>query len=206
MSGAAALTELGVRVRHWPTRCTAAGGPVYQTTAALQLRGLAYRPASSGGWQLGVVAYRRSAGGWHSVRSDRYLQGCGVLACRYCACAGVCCQRPCLVHPARVACLLGQVPAGTWCLGSPVLRPHRRVLPAAVYGPPSKGGHVRSTRRSGGRFAPPSRTELDLRHAAIRQALWTYARECPWSCPESCLWACQVSVSSFGYSNVQTQR
>ena len=92
-----------MRVRHWPTRCAAAGGPVYQTTAAPQLRGLAYRPASSGGWQPGVVACQRSAGGRHSVRSDRHLQACGVLARRYCACAGVCCRRPCLVHPARVA-------------------------------------------------------------------------------------------------------
>ena len=32
VSGAAALTELDMRVRHWPTRCTAAGGPEYQTT------------------------------------------------------------------------------------------------------------------------------------------------------------------------------
>ena len=31
------------------------------------------------------------------------------------------------------------MPAGAWCLGVPVLRPHGRVLPAAVYGPPSKG-------------------------------------------------------------------
>ena len=93
-----------MRVRHWPTRCAAAGGPVYQTTAAPQLRGLAYRPASSGGWQPGVVACQRSAGGRHSVRSDRHLQACGVLARRYCACAGVCCRRPCLVHPARLAC------------------------------------------------------------------------------------------------------
>ena len=49
-----------------------------------------------------------------------------------------------------------------------------------------------------GRFGPPSRSELDWRHAAICQELWTYARECPWSYPESCLWACQVSVSCLG--------
>ena len=30
--GAAALTELDMRVRHWLTRCAAAGGPEYQTT------------------------------------------------------------------------------------------------------------------------------------------------------------------------------
>ena len=39
-----------------------------------------------------------------------------------------------------MACPLGQVPAGAWCLGSPVLRPHGRVLQAAVSAPLSKGG------------------------------------------------------------------
>ena len=49
-----------------------------------------------------------------------------------------------------------------------------------------------------GRFGPRSRSELDWRHAAICQALCTYAGECPWSCPESCLRVCQVNVSCLG--------
>ena len=32
VSGAAALTELDMRVHPWPTRCAAVGGPEYQTT------------------------------------------------------------------------------------------------------------------------------------------------------------------------------
>ena len=58
-----------------------------------------------------------------------------------CAAGGhVCSTQQGWLHPARVGCPLGQVPAGAWCLGAPVLRLHRRVLPVAVSGPPSKGG------------------------------------------------------------------
>ena len=67
--------------------------------SALQLRGLAYRPASSGGWH-GRVLWPTS-----TVLED------GIVA-----------------------------PAGLWCPGSPVLCLHRRVLPAAMSAPPSKGG------------------------------------------------------------------
>ena len=89
VSGAAALTELDMRVHHWPTRCAAAGGPEYQTTVH----------CSSGGWP-GRVLWPTSA-----------VLEAGIVA-----------------------------PAGLWCLGSPVLRLHRRVLPVAMSVPPSKGG------------------------------------------------------------------
>ena len=61
--------------------------------------------------------------GW-AVHSDKCLQVRGVLARRYCARTGVCCRRPCLVHPARWACMVYQqgdqcsgMPGGSWRRG-----------------------------------------------------------------------------------------
>ena len=126
MSGAAALTELGVRVRHWPTRCSyvvwhiglpvpGAGSRVLWPTSAVLEAGIVsartgtYRLVVS--WLAGTVPVQACAAGGHvwftqqgwPVRSDRCLQARGVLARRYCARTGVCCQRPCMVHPARGA-------------------------------------------------------------------------------------------------------
>ena len=61
--------------------------------------------------------------GW-LVHSERCLQVHGVLTRRYCARTGMCCRRPCLVHPARGPCMVCQqgdrcssVPGSGWRRG-----------------------------------------------------------------------------------------
>ena len=137
MSGTAALTELGVRVRHWPTPalqqvghcirprlcCSyvvwriglpvpGAGSRVSWPTSAVLEAGIVsartgtYRLVVS--WLAGTAPVQACAAGGHVwftqqgwlVRSDRCLQARGVLARRYCAHTGMCCRRPCMVHPA----------------------------------------------------------------------------------------------------------
>ena len=129
-----------MRVRHWPTCCTAAGGPCirprlrcsyvvwriglpvpgagsrvsWPTSAVLEAgivsaRTGTYRLVMY--WLAGTAPVQACAAGGHvwftqqgwPVRSDRCLQVRGVLARRYCARTGVCCRRPCMVHPARGA-------------------------------------------------------------------------------------------------------
>ena len=72
------------------------------------------RVSDHGALRLRGLAYRRaSSGGWHGrvLWPTSAVLEAGIVA-----------------------------PAGLWCLGSPVLRLHRRVLPVAMSAPPSKGG------------------------------------------------------------------
>ena len=59
----------------------------------------------------------------------------GTAPAQACAAGG----HVCSTQQGWLACPLGQVPVGAWCLGAPVLRPHGRVLLAAMFGPLSKG-------------------------------------------------------------------
>ena len=191
VSGAAALTELDMRVRHWLTRCTAAGGPEYQTTVRCSYMHVVWHIGLSvpGAGAAGCCGLPASAGivsAWTGTCRLVVFRLAGTAPAQACAAGGhVCSTQQGWLHPARVACPLGQVPAGARCLGSRVLRLHGRVLLAAVSGPRSKGARVWSTRCSSDQcsgvpgsswrdqFGPPSRSELDWRHAATRTV---YAR------------------------------